>query len=59
MDKINTLIEEIKASYEEFVKEAANNVNGNKVAGRRARQATLHLTKLFKDYRAMTIANDK
>lgn len=59
MEKINVLMEEIQENFNTFVKEATSNVNGNKSAGRRARQASLTLTKLFKDYRALSVANDK
>lgn len=50
MEKINVLVEEIKSLTESFMIEATNNLNGNKAAGRRARKATLELTKLYKEY---------
>lgn len=59
MEKINDLIFEIKKLSEDFVTEATNNVKGNKVAGRRARKISQAMTKLFKDYRALTIEAEK
>ena len=38
---------------------ATSNLNGNKAAGRRARKATLELTKLYKEYRNATIEAEK
>ena len=55
MNKINDLIIEIKNLTDEFMTEATNNAKGNMAAGRRARKATLALTKMFKDYRALTL----
>lgn len=59
MNKINDLINEIKNLTEEFMTEATSNVKGNKAAGRRARKATLALTKMFKDYRTLTLEAEK
>lgn len=59
MEKINDLIFEIKKLSDEFVVEATNNANGNKAAGRRARKISQTLTKMFKDYRSLTIEAEK
>jgi len=59
MNKINDLIIEIKNLTDEFMTEATNNAKGNKAAGRRARKATLALTRMFKDYRALTLEAEK
>ena len=59
MEKINALVEEIKVLTESFMAEATSNLNGNKAAGRRARKATLELTKKFKEYRNATIEAEK
>lgn len=59
MEKINALVEEIKTLTESFMNEATSNLNGNKAAGRRARKATLELTKLFKEYRSATVEAEK
>ena len=59
MEKIQELVNEITNTYNVFVENATANVNGNKLAGRRARQATLALTKMFKEYRALTVEADK
>lgn len=59
MEKINALVEEIKTLTESFMTEATSNLDGNKAAGRRARKATLVLTKLFKDYRTLTVEAEK
>lgn len=59
MEKINALVEEIKTLTENFMTEAASNLEGNKAAGRRARKATLELTKLFREYRIATIKEEK
>ena len=53
-------IEEIFAKMDEFRKEATNHVTkNNKMAGRRARLASLELTKLFKEYRWVSVEWDK
>ena len=53
-------IEEIFAKMDEFRKEAtAHAIKGNKLAGRRARMASLELTKMFKEYRWVSIEWDK
>ena len=59
MEKINALVEEIKVLTESFMAEATSNLNGNKAAGRRARKATLELTKKFKEYRTATVEAEK
>jgi hypothetical protein len=59
MEKINNLIFEIKKLSEEFMVEATNNAKGNKAAGRRARKISQALTKMFKDYRSLTIEAEK
>jgi hypothetical protein len=53
-------IEEIFAKMDEFHKEATDHATkGNKLAGRRARMASLELTKMFKEYRWVSIEWDK
>ena len=53
-------IEEIFAKMDEFRKEAAAHATkGNKLAGRRARMASLELTKMFKEYRWVSVEWDK
>lgn len=59
MEKIQVLVKEIEALSNTFMAEATSNLSGNKIAGRRARKATLALTKLFKDYRSATIEAEK
>ena len=46
------LVEQIKAEYEAFVKNADAQVEkGNKAAGARARKSALNLMKAMKDFR--------
>jgi hypothetical protein len=53
-------IEEIFAKMDEFRKEATDHATkGNKLAGRRARMASLELAKMFKEYRWVSIEYDK
>ena len=59
MEKVQELFNQIAALQEEFINEASNNLKGNKAAGRRARKATLPLTKLYKEYRNLTIETEK
>lgn len=59
MEKIQNLMTEIAELTNTFVENANSNLNGNKAAGCRARKATLALTKLFKEYRALTVKADK
>jgi hypothetical protein len=59
MEKVTELFKEIKAQMETFETEATSNLNGNKSAGRRARKATNTLTKLFKEYRTLTVEAEK
>ncbi len=54
------LVEKIVAQFAEFEKEARANVeNGNKVAGTRARKASLELEKLMKQFRKDSIEASK
>ena len=53
------LLEKISAEIESFQKESQSHAEGNKAAGGRARKSTLELTKLFKDYRKVTIEEAK
>ena len=54
------LLDQIKGQIDGFVKDAeANVVKGNKAAGTRARKTSLELTKLFKEFRAQSIASAK
>ena len=53
-------IEEIFAKMEEFRKESTDHATqGNKLAGRRARVASLELTKMLKEYRWVSVEWDK
>lgn len=53
-------IDEIFSKMDEFRKEATDHATkGNKLAGRRARMASLELTKMFKEYRWVSIEWDK
>lgn len=56
---VDTLIEDIKAKMETFISNMDANAGGNKSAGVRARKASLELERLFRQYRAATIAADK
>ena len=54
------LIEKINAEYEAFSKEAEQQVEkGNKAAGTRARKPALELSKLFKDFRKLSVEESK
>ena len=54
------LIEKINAEYEAFSKEAEQQIEkGNKAAGTRARNAALELSKLFKDFRKLSVEESK
>ena len=55
MEKIKDLLKEIETLTNDFMTDANSNLEGNKTAGRRARKATLTLTKLYKEYRNFTI----
>lgn len=59
MENVQELLTEIQNLVNEFVADATANVEGNKTAGRRARKTTLELTRLFKDYRVMTIESER
>jgi hypothetical protein len=53
-------IDEIFAKMDEFRKEATDHaMKNNKAAGRRARNASLELTKMFKEYRWVSVEWDK
>ncbi|WP_296145226.1 histone H1 [uncultured Flavobacterium sp.] len=56
---MNELVEKINAEIEIFKKESASHLGGVKAAGARARKSTLELTKLFKDYRKVSIEESK
>ena len=53
------LLDQIAAQMETFNTESSAHAEGNKAAGGRARKATLELTKLFKDYRKVSIEESK
>ena len=54
------LIEKINAEYEAFSKEAEQQIDkGNKAAGTRARKSALELSKLFKDFRKLSVEESK
>ena len=53
-------IEEIFSKMEEFRKESTDHATkGNKMAGRRARVASLELAKMLKEYRWVSVEWDK
>lgn len=52
-------IEYLEGLFEEFKENANKNVKGNKAAGKRARKASLDLTKGLKQYRKYTLDRDK
>ena len=56
---VNELVNEIKETLDQFVVNADKNVNGNKAAGTRARKLSLKIANLMKQYRAVSIKNDK
>ena len=54
------LIEKINAEFETFSSEAnAQSEKGNKAAGTRARKAALELSKLFKEFRKVSVEEAK
>lgn len=53
------LLEQINTEIETFHKESTAHAEGNKAAGARARKATLELTKLFKDFRKVSVEEGK
>lgn len=54
------LIEKINAEFEAFSKEAEQqSEKGNKAAGTRARKSALELSKLFKDFRKVSVEESK
>lgn len=53
-------IDEIFAKMDEFRKDATDHaMKNNKTAGRRARNASLELTKMLKEYRWVSVQWDK
>ncbi|MEN2436356.1 histone H1 [Weeksellaceae bacterium A-14] len=54
------LIEQINAQFEAFTADAALQAEkGNKAAGTRARKAALELSKLFKEFRKVSVEEAK
>ena len=54
------LIEKINAEFEAFYKEAEQQAEkGNKAAGTRARKSALELSKMFKDFRKISVEESK
>lgn len=54
------LIEKINAEYATFSKDAEQqSEKGNKAAGTRARKSALELSKLFKDFRKVSVEESK
>ena len=49
------MVEKIKALCDAFVADAEKAEGGNKAAGARARKASLELTKLFKEFRKVSL----
>lgn len=57
---MKNLIEKINAEFEAFSKEAAQQVEkNNKAAGTRARKSALELSKLFKEFRKVSVEESK
>lgn len=55
MDK---LLEEIFTKIEDFKTDAEKAHAGNKAAGARARKASTELTKMFKDFRTLSLGKE-
>ncbi|MBO6200309.1 histone H1 [Epilithonimonas ginsengisoli] len=54
------LIEKISAEFEAFASEAnQQSEKGNKAAGTRARKSALELSKLFKEFRKISVEESK
>ena len=54
------LVDKINAEFENFQKEANAQVEkGNKAAGTRARKAALELSKMFKEFRKVSVEASK
>lgn len=54
------LIEKINAEFENFTTESTmQSEKGNKAAGTRARKAALELSKLFKEFRKVSVEASK
>lgn len=54
------IVEKIAAAYDAFQKDAAAQVeSGNKVAGTRARKASLEIEKLMKEFRKASLEESK
>lgn len=54
------LIEKINAEFEAFSTEASQqSEKGNKAAGTRARKSALELSKLFKEFRKVSVEESK
>jgi len=59
-EKVYDLIEVIDTFYQQFIDNAENGyLNGNKTAMKRARVNTMQLTRLFKEFRKITIEDEK
>lgn len=57
---MNELVEKIKEQYNEFLADAALQIEkGNKAAGTRARKSSLELEKLMKDFRKLSLEESK
>ncbi len=57
---MKNLIEKINAEFEAFSKESAQQVEkNNKAAGTRARKSALELSKLFKEFRKVSVEESK
>ena len=51
------LTDKINEEINNFLRGAEYRLQGNKAAGARARKASLALTKLFKEYRKLSVKN--
>lgn len=56
MEEINN---KIQSAYSAFVLDSAKEMDGNKLAGARARKSAIELIKLLKEYRKASIENLK
>lgn len=60
LTNMKELVEQIKAEYEVFAKNAEAQVEkGNKAAGARARKAALNIMKMMKDFRKVSVESAK
>lgn len=57
---MKNLVDQIHSEFENFQKESAAQIEkGNKAAGTRARKAALELSKMFKEFRKVSVEESK